>query len=179
MPTALESAFEALRRRADDDPAFADAVIRMADPDVTDPFDPLDPVMLEMARRLNRIAQDKRAEAMAGEALSTSQVVNFLVTVSDRKGVDRRRKRGTLLGIAVGRSTLHPEWQFDRRRRDTWEGLPRVLEALSSVTADALEAHALATASDPAAGGRSIADLLAAGEVDSAVSLALMAGDQS
>ena len=116
---------------------------------------------------------------MRAESLTTAQVVELLASVNDRKGVDRRRKRGTLLGIRVGRDTFHPQWQFDRRRRETWTGLPDVLAALRAVTADDLDAHAIAIAPDATVDGRSIAQLLASGDVEAAVQAARLAGDQS
>lgn len=70
-------------------------------------------------------------------------------------------------------------WQFDQRRRETWDGLSDVLAALEVVAADGLEAHAIATAPGASADGRSIAGLLAAGETDAAVQAARLAGDQS
>jgi hypothetical protein len=48
--------------------------------------------------------------------------------------VDRRRARGTLLGIRAGNQMLHPAWQLDPRRRDTLPGLCLVLTALSVAT---------------------------------------------
>lgn len=68
-----------------------------------------------------------------------------MASISDRKGVDRRRARGALLGIRTGNQMLHPAWQFDHRRQDTHPGLPLVLAALSEVAADGLDADAIAT----------------------------------
>lgn len=103
-----------------------------------------------------------------------------MTSITDRKAVDRRRHRGKLLGISgIGRQTLHPRWQFDARRGDTYPGLDRVLDALREVASDPMDADAIATASQPAADGDSIAGRLAAGDVDAAVALAQLAGDQS
>lgn len=179
MTTTLERAIDKIRERAADDPEFADAVVQFASDEVTDPFAPVAPAMLEVAQELNRQRQRTRADELRAESLSTVQVVELLASVNDRKGVDRRRKRGTLLGIRVGRDTFHPQWQFDRRRRETWPGLPDVLAALRAVTADDLNAHAIAIAPDATVDGRSIAQLLASGDVEAAVQAVRLAGDQS
>lgn len=113
-------------------------------------------------------------------SLTTSEVVDLISSITDRKGVDRRRKRGTLLGITgLDRQTIHPRWQFDLGRRDTYEGLADVLTALGEVAADPVDADAIATATQPGADGSSIADLLASGDVDTAIMYARMSGDQS
>ena len=139
MTTTLERAIDKIRERAADDPEFADAVVQFASDEVTDPFAPVAPAMLEVAQELNRQRQRTRADELRAESLTTAEVVELLASVNDRKGVDRRRKRGTLLGIRVGRNTFHPQWQFDRRRRETWPGLTDVLAALRAVTADDLD----------------------------------------
>ena len=100
-------------------------------------------------------------------------------SISDRKGVDRRRARGTLLGIRAGNRMLHPAWQFDPRHRDTYPGLPLLLAALAEVATDGLDADAIATTARADADGSSAADLLAAGHVEAAVALVHLAGDQS
>jgi hypothetical protein len=179
MTTTLERAIDKIRERASDDPEFAEAVVQFASDEVTDPFAPVAPAVVEVARELDRQRQRTRADELRAESLSTVQVVELLASVNDRKGVDRRRKRGTLLGIRAGRDTFHPQWQFDRRRRETWAGLADVLAALRAVTADDLDAHAIAIAPDATVDGRSIAQLLASGDVEAAVQAAHLAGDQS
>ncbi len=179
MTTTLERAIDKIKERAADDPEFADAVVQFASDKVTDPFAPLAPAMLEVAQELNRQRQRTRADELREESLSTAQVVECLASVNDRKGVDRRRKRGTLLGIRIGRDTFHPQWQFDRRRRETWPGLADVLATLRTVTGDDLDAHAIAIAPGAAVDDRSIAQLLASGDAEAAVQAARLAGDQS
>lgn len=179
MAITLDAALDRIRVRAESDPAFADAVVGIAQGEVGDPFDHPDQTTLDLAQGLNRRRQISRHADLRGRSLTTPQVVTLLSSVSDRKGVDRRRKRGALLGIKVGRQTFHPIWQFDQRRRGTWDGLGDVLAALAGASADAIEVHAIATASGAATDGRSIAELLAAGEVDAAVQAAVLAGDQS
>ena len=105
--------------------------------------------------------------------------MDLVRSISDRKGVDRRRRRGQLLGWRAGSRTLHPAWQFDPRRGETRSGLPAVLDALSEVAPDPEAADALMTAAREDLGGRTLADLLAAGRVETVVRLVRAAGDQS
>lgn len=178
-PATLESVIEQLRSRAEANPAFADTLEHLVTDDVVDPFARVDDQVRAIARLVNRRRQVSRAEELRVRALTTAEVVDLLPSVSDRKGVDRRRHRGTLLGLKVGNQTLHPVWQFDRRRRDVHEGLERVLAALREVAVDDVDVDAVAVAEWADLGGRSIADLLAAGDVDLAVQIAMLAGDQS
>jgi hypothetical protein len=132
-----------------------------------------------LARTINRQRQADRLAELRQRSLTTGQVVELVASISDRKGVDRRRARGALLGIRAGNQMLHPEWQFDRRRQDTLPGLPLVLAALSEVAADGIDADAIATTPRVDAGGSTVADLLAAGRTEDAVALVQLAGDQS
>lgn len=177
---SVSTVMDRLRARAEDDPAFLDTLEHLASFELDDPFDVPPAATRRIARDLNQRRQHDRADQLRGRSLTTSEVVDLVGSITDRKAVDRRRHRGTLLGIrGIGRQTLHPRWQFDARRRDTHRGLDRVLEALREVAPDPMDADAIAIAPQPAADGASIADLLADGEVESAVALARLAGDQS
>lgn len=179
MADVLDAALERLRDRAELDPEFADAVVWMAEAEVDDPFQEPPASVVGLARSVNRRRQVERAHEFRRGTYTTREVVELLASVNDRKGVDRRRRRGTLLGVRAGADTLHPAWQFDPRRREVWPGLPEVLDALSSVAVDGVDADAIATAGGATADGRSIAQLLADGEVEAAVRAARLAGDQS
>lgn len=176
----LATVLDRLRERAESDPSLIETLEHLADADpVHDPFaTPADDVA-RLARRVNRQRQADRLAELRARSLTSGQVVELLASVSDRKGVDRRRARGALLGIRIGNQVLHPAWQFDQRRRDTLPGLPVVLTALSDVAADELDADAIATTPRADAGGASVADLLAAGRIEAAVTLVHLAGDQS
>jgi hypothetical protein len=177
---SLTAVLDRLRARAEADPALMETLQHLADADpLADPFAvPVDDVR-QLARAVNRQRQADRLAQLRARSLTTRQVVQALASVSDRKGVDRRRARGSLLGIRIGNEMLHPDWQFDRRRGDTREGLDRVLAALREVAADPLDADAVATAARHEAAGASVADLLADGDVEGAVALVWLAGDQS
>lgn len=179
MTDVVDVALGRLRDRAAVDPEFADAVVWMADDVVDDPFASPPDAVVGLARSVNRRRQSARDHDFRHGAYTTREVVELLASVNDRKGVDRRRRRNTLLGIRSGADTLHPAWQFDRRRREVWPGLSDVLEALRSVAADGVDVDAIATAEGASVDGRSIAQLLADGEVDAAVRAAHLAGDQS
>jgi hypothetical protein len=176
----LSAVLGLLRERAESDPSLVETLEHLADADpVQDPFATPAVDVARLARTINRQRQADRLAELRARSLTTGQVVELLASISDRKGVDRRRARGALLGIRVGNQMLHPAWQFDLRRRDTLPGLSLVLTALSDVAADGLDADAIATAPRADADGASVADLLAAGRIEPAVTLVHLAGDQS
>jgi len=181
MTMTLAHAFKVLEQQTSDDPALAEAVLFLAgDPDgPTDPFSRPGEGVAGAARLVNARRLAERREAGAAAALDTGQVVDLVRSISDRKGVDRRRRRGQLLGWRSGSRTLHPDWQFDVRRGDTRPGLPAVLEALAEVVADPEAADALMRAPREDLDGRSLADLLAAGRVETVVRLVHAAAEQS
>jgi hypothetical protein len=111
--------------------------------------------------------------------MDTLQVVDLIASINDRKGVDRRRRRGRLLGWRAGRRTLHPGWQFDRRRGDTRPGLERILAALAEVAPDPSAANTLMTSPREDLDGKTLADLFTAGRIETVVRLILASGDQS
>lgn len=177
---SLTAVVERLRSRAEDDPSFAETLEFLADAEVDDPFTTPPDGVRALARDLNARRQADRTAGLRERSLTTSEVVELVASINDRKGVDRRRHRGALLGIrGIGRQVMHPSWQFDRRRRDTHKGLADVIEVLLDVAGDEIEADAIATAAQPDGGGDSIADFLASGDVSVAVRLARLAGDQS
>jgi hypothetical protein len=177
---SVATVMDRLRARAEDDPAFLDTLEYLASSEVADPFEVPPASVRRLARDLNQRRQEDRAAELRRRSLATSEVVDLVTSITDRKAVDRRRHRGTLLGISgIGRQTIHPRWQFDARRGDTYRGLADVLEALREVAPDPLDADAIATAPQPAVDGASIAALLADGDVETAVALARLAGDQS
>lgn len=175
----LDRVIYQLRARAEADPGFADALQHLADASPSDPFAAVDADVRVAARIINRQRQAAGMTALRVRSLSTAEVVDLLDSVSDRRGVDRRRRRGTMLGIRDGNRTLHPAWQFDHRRRDTYYGLDRLITALRRVSADDIDIDAIATVARTELDGNSIADLLADGEVELAVQVANLAGDQS
>jgi len=181
MVATVAQAIKLLEERASEDEALAEAVLFLADevdgPD--DPFAVPGGEALAAARVVNERRQRQRRESRDAAALDTAQVVDLIRSINDRKGVDRRRRRGQLLGWRTGTHTLHPAWQFDRRVGDTRPGLTALLAALAEVTVDPQGADALMTTPRADLQDRTLADLFAAGRVDTVVRLVLAAGDQS
>jgi hypothetical protein len=179
---ALGAVLEKLAGHAEADEAFAEALAFLAKTrlDVDDdPFAAPAEEVLTVARRMNASRIDARRRALVEGSLTTAGVVALVATMSDRRAVDRRRHRGTLLGVKVGNTTYHPTWQFDRRAGETRVSLPEILTALREVTADPMAAHQLMVAPQKGMGGRSIAEVFADGDVDTALTLIRLAGDQS
>jgi hypothetical protein len=181
VTTTLAEAIRVLHERARKDDLVAETVVLLAQ-DLAEPVNPFGeppPGLLAMAQRVNERRQRRRSEAFRGRSLDSGQVVHLVTSINDRRGVDRRRQRGRLLGWRVGRKTLHPEWQFDRRLRDTRPGLDRLLTALREVAPDPLAADALMTVPREDLDGGTLADLFAAGRLDTVIRLVLASGDQS
>jgi hypothetical protein len=181
MTTTLAQAFKVLEDRTGEDTALAEAVVFMAEEAYgpEDPFGEVTEGVLAMARLVSDRRLRQRREAAASAALDTPAVVALLRSISDRKGVDRRRRRGHLLGWRVGARTLHPAWQFDRRRGETRPGLDLLLGALSEVCPDPEAADALMREPRDDLGGRSLADLFASGRVETVNRLVRASADQS
>ncbi|MBV9660292.1 MAG: hypothetical protein JO337_03960 [Acidimicrobiales bacterium] len=178
---SLDTAVNKIRRRADVDPDLADTLRYLAEDELppTYGFEAPSQAVLDAARRVNRARQADRLRSRQVDALETAEVVRLVASLQDRRGVDRRRRRGQLLGWRSGSRTLHPTWQFDPARGDTRPGLPTVLAALGQVTSDAQAADELMRAPRHDLDGRSLADLFAAGRVETVVWLILASTDQS
>ncbi|MGH9292431.1 MAG: hypothetical protein ACRDZ6_06590 [Acidimicrobiales bacterium] len=177
----MAEAIKVLEERSSQDPALAEAVVFLAEEaeGPTDPFGAVPPGAGSAARVVNARRERDRMEAGAVSALDTASVVALVSSIGDRKGVDRRRQRGQLMGWRSGARTLHPDWQFDTRRGETRPGLGAVLSALREVTPDAETADALMRVPRDDLHGRSLASLFAAGQVHTVVRLIRAAADQS
>jgi hypothetical protein len=181
MAADVAQALKVLEDRARSDEALAETVLFLADETEgpEDPFVTPSPAVLGAARVVNARRQQERRESLAARALDTAQVIELIGSISDRKGVDRRRRRGQLLGWRSGSRTLHPAWQFDSRRGDTRPELARVIAALAEIAPDPRAADVLMTTPRDDLDGRTLADLYAAGRVETTLRLILAAGDQS
>lgn len=181
MVTTLAHAIKVLERQTSEDPGLAEALLYMAQDaeGADDPFADVPAGVLRAAQVVNERRQRERRQAASASALETAEVVTLLHSVNDRKGVDRRRRRGQLLAWRSGAHALHPAWQFDRRRGETPPGLPLVLSALSQVTPDPQAADALMRAPREDLGGQSLADLLASDRHETVIRLILASVDQT
>jgi hypothetical protein len=181
MVLTVSEAVRVLGQRATDDADLADALRYLAGDDAgpDDPFDIPDQSVLAAARRVNDRRQAARLIERRANALDTAAVVRTIASLHDRRGVDRRRRRGQLLGWTSGTTTLHPAWQFDSACGDTRPGLAQVIAALGQVTSDAQAADQLMRAPRHDLDGRNLADLFAAGRLETVLRLILTAADQS
>lgn len=180
--STMGAVLEKLATHAQQDDAFAEALAFLAKTHLDtndDPFDRSSDEVLAVARRMNDSRLDARRQALVDDAFTTAQVVELIPSMSDRRAVDRRRHRGTLLGVKVGNTIYHPAWQFDRRTGETRPGLAHVLTALDEVTSDAMAAHQLMTAPHAQLDGRSLAEVFADGDIDRTVAVIRLARDQS
>ena len=168
---------EQLRDQADIDPDFAETLAylarwaREAGKLGEDPAARPAPAVLRSAQEVARRRDAAQREEFVRHAFDTATVVALIAAINDRRGVDRRRARGHLLGMTVGRTTYHPAWQFDRARRETYDGLDDVLAALAEVTDDPVTADRIVRLPRPELDGGSVASLLALGETATAVRL--------
>ncbi|MCL4445985.1 MAG: hypothetical protein M1134_03780 [Actinobacteria bacterium] len=181
MTPTLAHALKVLEEQTSDDPVLAEAVVFLAE-EVEGPSDPFGAVSVgaqRAARLVNERRLGERRQATAASALDTAQVVALVGSINDRKGIDRRRRRGQLLGWRSGARTLHPDWQFDALRAETRPGLVSVIAALREAGVGAESADALMRAPRDDLGGRSLASLFASGQVDTVVRLIRSSADQS
>jgi len=181
MGTAtLTKAIEALHDRARGDRALAETIELLVGDDEgpEDPFAPANPSARSAALRVDRRRLARARRACDESTVDTATAVRLIPSIHDRKGIDRRRQRGQLLGWRSGRRTLHPAWQFDPRRGDTRPGLERVLAALRQITPDPQAAHALMSAPREDLDGATLADLFARGSLETVERLILASGDQ-
>jgi hypothetical protein len=181
MSMTLTRAFKVLEDQTSDDPDLAEALVFLAS-DTEGPEDPFAEVSGSVARAAHLVNQRRlagRLDAASGSALDSAHVAGLVRSINDRKGVDRRRRRGQLLGWRSGARTLHPDWQFDYRRGETRPGLVRVLSALAEVTSDPEAADALMRAPRDDLDGRSLADIFAAGQIETVIRLLESSTEQS
>ncbi len=180
MVPTVTAAIRALEKQSRADPDLAEAVVLLAQG--TEDGDPFE-APPEATRRAAQLVNARRLRARRGVgdhlALETSEVVALLRSVNDRRGVDRRRSRGQLLGWKSGARTLHPKWQFDEAQGETWPGLPAVLEVLGDVAPDPHVADSTMRAPRKDLGGASLADLLARGRPETVVRLLQAGAEQS
>lgn len=169
-----------MSRRHRTDANLAEALEFLADAGSTDdPFGELDDGVRDAVLAIDRRSHRDRRQDLRLRSLTTAQVVELVASISDRKGIDRRRQRGRLLGIRDGNVVRHPCWQFDVDLGESRAGLVEVLAALGEVAASPEAADALMAASRSDLDGGSLAGLFADGEVALVVRLIHLAGDQS
>ncbi|MEO8889402.1 MAG: hypothetical protein ABI301_01305 [Jatrophihabitantaceae bacterium] len=155
----------AVKQRLADDPQHVVPTLRLlVDPDAL--AEEADDESLSLARTLNvhRVVALKRE--LRERSYSTAQVCELLGGVS-RQAVSSRVANRRLFAIDISKKSYFPPWQFAADRPVA--GLPEVIAALDELGQAGLSADALMRTSLPEEGGRTPADLLAAGDVERAI----------
>jgi hypothetical protein len=172
MTAAVQAVLDAVAHRAETEPEAVVPTLRLlADLDALP--DSGDTQTVDLAHRLNAQRLIARRDQFRAHALSTSEVRAVLGGVS-RQAVAARVANKSLLALEIGGRLHFPDWQFGGDGVLT--GVPEVVAVLSRSGRGALAADALMRGGVPEAGGRSPAQMLAAGEVEDAVHYIRIAG---
>lgn len=170
--TAAQSILEAVARRLEEDPQHILPTLRLLG-DLDALPDTHDAHSLALARDLNAERLAERQRTFRQRALTTSQMRAVLGGIT-RQAVADRVKAGSLLKLELAGRSYFPDWQIGPD--GPVPGLSQVLTALRGTGRGALAADALMRAPLPETGNRSPADLLAQGDLDSALHYILIAG---
>jgi len=165
-----DAVLEAVRRRLDEDPDTVLPTLRLlVDPD----GNPLDESTVALAKTLNAHRVVAALREIRARSHSTAEVAEMLGGVS-RQAVSQRVAKGQLMSIQISGKAWFPDWQFALGR--PVERLTEVIAALVETDHDALTADAMMTNPLPEEGGRTPAELLAAGDADLALHYVWAAG---
>jgi hypothetical protein len=160
-----DAVLAAVRRRLDEDPDRILPTLRLlADPDAL--AEPFDETTKELARTLNAYREATALRELRARSYTTADVAELLGGVS-RQAVSARVAKGRLMSIEISGRSYFPAWQFVGGQ--PVQGLPDVIAALRECGCDTFSADAIMRGGLPEEGGRSPADLLAAGDVSLAV----------
>lgn len=172
MAASRHDVLAAVARRLEEDPEHVLGTLRLiADPEAV--AEPDDTVTVELARAVNAQRLAERWAQFRASSYVTGQVRQLLGGIT-RQAVALRVAKGRLLAADIGGRLRFPDWQFGAD--GTLPGLPQVLDALADGEHGPLAADALMRTPLPEEDGRSPADLLAAGDVESAVHYVRTAG---
>ena len=149
-----------MARRLAHEPGLADTLQLLVGAHREDPASPASPTVA-LAHTVNDRRLVERREQFRSLALTTGQVRELLGGVS-RQAVALRVANGGLLSLELAGRSLFPDWQFSED--GVRPGLRAVLALLRHGGRGALAADALMRT--PVAGGRTPADLFAAGETE-------------
>ena len=160
----------AVRRRLEEDPdSLLPTLQLLVDPGV----DPTDESSVSFVRTLNAYRMVSRLRELRGRSYTTREVAEMLGGVS-RQAVAQRVAKGRLMSIQISGRAYFPDWQFAHGR--PVDRLPEVITALQETDHDTFTADAFMTNPLPEEGGRTPAELLAAGETDRALHYVWAAG---
>jgi hypothetical protein len=153
MTTAIAPLVQKVEARARRDRGFAEVL----DVLLKAPSTPRVRLERVAADGLNRQRRAAVTREFVGGATPTSEVQSRLGFATPQ-AVHQLRRRGKLLGAAVGNQTWFPAWQFDGDRLQT--DLPRILELLAEFTSDAVSADRVMRIAHDELGGASIVEAL-------------------
>lgn len=155
----------AVRRRLEREPDNVLPTLQLlVDPDAV--LDPVDEETIALAKTLNAHRVVALLREIRARSYTTEQVREMLGGIS-RQAVSQRVGKRQLMSIQISGKSYFPEWQFAGGR--PIPGLPAVIEALCESDQDTFTADSVMRTSLPEEGGRTPADLLAAGDVDRAL----------
>lgn len=149
------------RRLAAEPDRVLPALQLIADPDAL--IDPNDEVTISLARTLNAHRIVAGLREFRAQAYSTDDVREMLGGVS-RQAVSQRVRNKRLMSMEISGKSWFPDWQFADGRLVA--GLPEVIAALYEAGQDAYTADAVMRSPYPEEKGRTLAELLHAGDVD-------------
>jgi hypothetical protein len=160
-----QAVLTAVARRLEEDPKRVLPTLRLLiDPDGT--VDPLDESTISLAKTLNAYRIVASLRELRERSYSTQEVAEMLGGIS-RQAVSQRVAKRQLMSIQISGKAWFPQWQFRAGR--PVERLAEVIEALRETDHDTFTADAIMTNSLPEEGGSTIADVLAAGDVELAL----------
>jgi Predicted transcriptional regulator len=167
-----DAVLEAVRQRLEEDPTSVLPTLRLLiDPDAL--ADPLDESTVKLAKTLNAYRVVASLRELRERAYSTAEVAEMLGGIS-RQAVSQRVAKGQLMSIQISGKAWFPDWQFENGL--PIDGLPQVIAALREMDVGTWGADALARNPIPEENGRTLADILAVGDVDRAVHYAYALG---
>jgi hypothetical protein len=162
----------AVRRRLAAEPETVLPALRLlADPEAMP--DPEDDATISLAKTLNAHRMVALLRDLRARSYTTAQVGELLGGVS-RQAVSQRAANRRLMSIEISRHAYFPEWQFVDGRPVA--GLSELIAALDAGGYDTFSADALMRTPLPEERGRTPADLLAAGDVVTALHYVQIAG---
>jgi hypothetical protein len=160
-----DAVLTAVRKRLEEEPDRVLPTLRLLiDPDGT--VNPLDDSTIALVKTLNAYRIVASLRELRERSYSTPEVAEMLGGIS-RQAVSQRVAKGQLMSIQISGKSWFPAWQFKDGR--PVERLAEVIEALRETDHDTFTADAIMTNSLPEEGGSTIADVLAAGDVELAL----------
>ncbi len=165
MTPSRQAVLAAVRKRLDEEPdRVLPALQVIADPDAL--VDEDDEATVSLARTLNAHRVVAALREIRARSYPTEQVRELLGGIS-RQAVSQRVRNQRLMAIEISGRSWFPDWQFvDGRLVD---GVAAVVAALAENGDNAFSAEGIMRTALPEEGARTIADLLAEGELDLAL----------